>query len=184
MTTNGAVKTRTMFSVIRMLKRLPFEWKFMTQTGCLIHENRRILVERAKEEGCTHILFIDSDMTFDEDALERLLERDKPIIGVDTNMRAIPLTSTVKRLDEKGNMIWEEFPDGLVKCAGVGSGFLLLELSVFDSIEKPWFFFETDETGKTLWGEDMWFCRKASKAGYNIWCDRTVKVGHIGDYEY
>lgn len=30
--------------------------------------------------------------------------------------------------------------------------------------------------------EDWYFCEKARKLGYSIWCDTTIKVGHIGPY--
>jgi len=32
--------------------------------------------------------------------------------------------------------------------------------------------------------EDWYFCEKARKLGYKIWCDTTIKLGHIGPYEY
>lgn len=32
--------------------------------------------------------------------------------------------------------------------------------------------------------EDWYFCEKARKLGYKIYCDTTIKLGHIGPYEY
>lgn len=32
--------------------------------------------------------------------------------------------------------------------------------------------------------EDWYFCEKARKLGYKVWCDTTIKLGHIGSYEY
>lgn len=32
--------------------------------------------------------------------------------------------------------------------------------------------------------EDWWFCEQAIKRGFKIWCDTTIKTGHIGPYEY
>lgn len=32
--------------------------------------------------------------------------------------------------------------------------------------------------------EDWYFCEKARKLGFSIWCDTTIKLGHIGPYEY
>lgn len=181
MPTGGYVKTHTLFSVVRMIKQIQYDWQLITQTGCLIHKNREILVEKALENNCTHVLFVDSDMLFDGDALDRLMERNKEIIGVPTHLRKFPLVSTMKNIDEFGNKLWEEYPDGLIKCAGVGTGFMLINLEVFKNITHPWFFYESNDNGDLVCGEDMWFCRKARAAGYDIWADSTVNVGHIGD---
>lgn len=32
--------------------------------------------------------------------------------------------------------------------------------------------------------EDWYFCEKAKKLGFSVWCDTTIKLGHIGPYEY
>lgn len=32
--------------------------------------------------------------------------------------------------------------------------------------------------------EDWYFCEKARKLGYKVWCDTTIKLGHIGPYEF
>lgn len=32
--------------------------------------------------------------------------------------------------------------------------------------------------------EDWYFCEKARKLGFSVWCDTTIKLGHIGPYEY
>lgn len=32
--------------------------------------------------------------------------------------------------------------------------------------------------------EDWYFCEKARKVGYKVYCDTTIKLGHIGPYEY
>lgn len=183
--TGGSVKTLTFYSIVRMIKQTKHDWLLMTQTGCLIHKNREILVGRAIDEGCTHILFVDTDMSFEGDALDRLMAREKDIIGVASHLKKLPLTYVLRNEDRNGNYVWEEFPnEGLLKCAGVGTGFLLINLEVFKKIPHPWFFFESNDKGDLVCGEDMWFCELARKAGYEIWVDRNVEIKHIGDYLY
>jgi hypothetical protein len=36
----------------------------------------------------------------------------------------------------------------------------------------------------TPMGEDLYFCRKARAWGLEVWCDPTIEIKHIGDYEY
>ncbi len=48
---------------------------------------------------------------------------------------------------------------------------------------KPWFNFGRKEQAIVI-GEDVWFCRSARDAGYDVWCDPTVSVFHLGDFAY
>ena len=179
----GIMKVQTFFSIVRMIKTFPFDWTLITKEGSIVHWNRESIVQKAIEENCSHVLFVDTDMVFDADAAGRLLRRDKDIIGVDYNTRKLPTVSTVKIHDENGDFIKEE-KDGLLKCAGVGTGFMLIKTLVFTKLSHPWFMFESNDKGEVVYGEDMWFCNKARKAGFEIFADLTIKVGHIGDYIY
>ena len=57
-------------------------------------------------------------------------------------------------------------------------------MSVFKKLSHPWFFYEHDDKGNLTVGDDAWFCRKARKAGFKIYCDPTIEVGHVGEYTY
>lgn len=179
--TTGQIKTKTLVSVVKLVKKDPQNTFIMTWEGCNVHQARINIVKEAQKANCTHLLFVDSDMVFDADAAEKLLNRDKDIIGVNTNLRKLPLTSTVKFHNEKGEKVFE--PNGeLFECQAVGTGFMLIKMSVFDKLPTPWFFYEYDEKGDMKTGSDMWFCNKAREAGFKVFCDLSVKVGHIGDY--
>ena len=57
-------------------------------------------------------------------------------------------------------------------------------MEVFEKLKKPWFKFDMHKDGYMLQGEDAWFCSQARKAGYKIWADGSLKIGHIGSYVY
>ena len=181
--TTGTVKTKTLFSVVQLVKKFPNS-NLVVWEGCNVHQSRENIVMEALKSNCTHILFIDSDMLFEANVVHELLKRDRDIIGVDTNLRKLPLTSTVKTTDEQGNLIKNDQPDGTIEVYAVGTGFMLIKLDVFKKLKHPWFMMEHDDKGNMLVGSDMWFCRLARRSGYKIYCDSTVKVGHIGDYVY
>jgi len=67
---------------------------------------------------------------------------------------------------------------------GVG----LIDMRVFERIEKPYFEFITykkgDFKGMVKIGEDGSFCEKVKKVGIDIYCDPTIAIGHLGEYEY
>ena len=71
-----------------------------------------------------------------------------------------------------------------------GFGWLLIEKGVFEDFDEngkkkmpyPWFapkmqVFESG-TVQDMCGEDVSFCLDAKEAGYEIWCDPRIRVGH------
>ena len=180
--TTGAVKTKTLVSIVKLVKAT--NANIVVWEGCNVHQARENIVMEVLKSDCTHVLFIDSDMVFEPDAAKILLERDRDIIGVDTNCRQLPLTSTVKIYDEQGNKIKIDQPNGTIEVYAVGTGFMLIKMEVFKNLKHPWFMMEHDDKGNMLVGSDMWFCRLARRAGYKIYCDPTVEVKHIGDFLY
>ena len=65
-----------------------------------------------------------------------------------------------------------------------GFGWLLIKNGVFESegLPYPWFapkmqVFESGEV-QDMCGEDVSFCLDAKEAGFEIWCDPRIRVGH------
>lgn len=172
----GTIKSKTVLSLCAVLKDLPYEYNVILHEGSILHIMRERIVQKAIDLGCTHLLFVDSDMTFDKDAVMRLIEANKAIVGANYNTRKHPSEPTAQLTTEtEGN---------LTKAVSVATGFMLINLEVFKKITKPWFFWHYHEDDRLALGEDYWFCLKAQEAGYEVWCDLSVKVGHIGDYVY
>lgn len=189
----GALKTETISSLLDNLNTLPFRKTIGFVIGGYPAYSRNAAVVAAIKNKSTHLMFIDADQTFPPDGVKRLLEQKKQIIGANYNQRSMPLISTVKMMNDKGEMIGQQgslqkipLPDKTFKAYAIGTGFMLLDLSIFKKIKKPWFntevWFEGEEPKYKT--EDIYFCENARKAGYDIWCDPTIKVGHIGEYIY
>ena len=158
--------------------------------GYTIAENRNHCVFEAMKHGCSHLLFIDDDMTFPSHTLNHLLGHKVHIVGVNSQSRKLPISTTVSLLKD-GNLwppnevpSYYKMPEDLFEVFGVGMGVTLIDMEVFEDIAKPWFAFQSEESGKVAEGEDAWFCRKAREKSFKIWCDPTIKIGHIGDYNY
>lgn len=167
---NGTIKARTFYAIARM--KTPFT--VLLYETCYIHLGRERLAQQALDGGFTHLLFVDSDMFFEPDALDRLIARDKDIVGADYNKKVLPPEGTVIGAEE----------GDFVKCEGIATGFLLIKTEVFKKLKHPWFFYEADEQGNCITGDDMWFCKIAREAGYDIWCDKSIKVFHLGDFYF
>ncbi len=180
--TTGQVKTKTLVSIMGLVKRNPENTFIIAWEGCNVHQSRINIVKEAQKGDCTHLLFVDSDMVFKPEAVEALLRHNRDIVGVETNLRKLPLTSTVKLHDLKGDKIFDK-KDELYEAVAVGTGFMLIAMHVFGRVSDPWFFYEQDGNELKV-GSDMWFCNKAREKGLQIWVDPTLQVGHIGDYEF
>ena len=156
--------------------------------GTLIFNQRERLAEEAIKDGADAILWVDSDMRFPKDALEILLSRDLPIVGVNATTRRFPVVPTALDIDPETNdlvKVNSKGKTGLEQVMGVGFGMVLIKKEVFLAAQKPWFWFEQTDKGGTI-GEDIYFCAKAFDAGYQTVIDHdlSMHIRHIGTYEY
>ena len=150
---------------------------------------------------------IDSDMTFADDILERLLATadpiSRPIVGAlcfgvgpmkingkdyfnaeySTLYKPFP---TIYTLDDDGKMQhWQTYMENTVQPVNsTGAACLLVHRSVLadprwteDGHPFPWFR-EAVLHGKPC-SEDHFFCLKAGKLGYPIVVDTSIKTGHV-----
>jgi len=171
------IRTKTVATLCSLVKRDP-TISIQIKQGCLVHKNREeIVVDAQKMGGFSHLFFVDSDMCFSADVLDRLLARDADIIAAPYKYRR-PNGEYVLFLDEKSNGKETKIPDTLFTAYAVGTGCMLVKMSVFEKIPRPWFAFGDPEHQI---GEDIFFCKKAQEYGYKIWVDPTVQIGHIGE---
>jgi hypothetical protein len=172
-------------SVVSILNSTPHDIYFAQREGAYIEQNRTRLIQMAIEQRCDKLFFLDSDIIVEGNVVNKLLAHNKPFIGAAYNMRSFPLYSNVKFTDDEGKFIAvPDLPKELFKCAGVPTGAMLIDIPTVQKIPHPWFDLTHDENGNLVLGEDIYFCQKAIKLGYEIWCDPTIQIGHIGTYVY
>jgi len=169
---------KTAFSLVHAVNnKRDFDINFIMEMSCDIIGARCRLVHKARELKATHLLFVDYDMFFAPDTIQKLLDNDKDIVGAAYNFRSLPKKSTAFPLDE-------ENAQGLYKCHAIGTGLMLIKMEVFDKVSEPWFQFGRDASGNMVRGEDVHFCLEAQKVGYDVWADDTLTVNHLGEYAY
>jgi GT2 family glycosyltransferase len=153
-------------------------------TGMNAVSARNEIVAKALEENHSHVFFMDSDMTFPKDCLQTLLGRDKDVVGgFYLRKKGQFLPNAFELGERKGNLLKTEFVEELKEVEAIGTGCLLVKTQVFRDIKKPWFEYEChDQDRGHMSTEDIVFCDKARDAGYKIWCDGTIKCGHVGSF--
>ena len=142
------------------------------QKGSILPMNRNRLVKEAQKLNCTHILQVDSDLTFPPGALERLLDHKQPIVGATYPRRSPPHDNLAVPLNKAPTAK----VTGLAEVDRLPTGLLLMELSVFDKITKPYFRFPTLDQCESypegnIAGEDYYLCDAAREAGYKVYLD-------------
>lgn len=192
--TNRQVQPKTLQSLLELThNNKHHDLHFVVATeGFTTAQGRIYCAVQAQKNQSDYLLFVDDDMILEPDTLDRLLAHGKEIVGVNAYSRALPLSSTVGLMDKNGNYLqpdkhteWEmRIPEGLFECFSIGTGVLLIDMKVFDVIEKPWFKFDMHDEGYMKQGEDSWFCSEAKKKGFKIYCDGSLRIGHIGSYVY
>lgn len=133
----------------------------------------------------THILFIDDDMWFDPNSLERLLENDLDIVGGLCFNRRAPYQpillrkNALSKVSEKGrySFVYDYPKNALVEVDATGAGFLLFKREVAESVTKlvgagHWFEHKFDEA------EDVMFLERAKDCGHSIFVDTSCKITH------
>lgn len=172
----GDISQETFNSVLG----LDFCGSIRTLGGSLVDDAREKLAEDAIKEGYTHILWTDSDMVFEHDALNKLLEDDKDIVTGICFKRVPPYTPAIYKCGQ----VYIDYPkDSLFEVDECGFGFILTKVSALKEV--------LDEFGGMFqraypYGEDISFCKRwrelTKKTGmpHTIWCDSRVKIGHVG----
>lgn len=175
------MKSKTAHAIGCLVMSDPSIIDFLMIQSCDLASSRMWLVKEAIKRGATHLLFVDSDMLFPTDILSRLLAHDKDIIGVEYNKRKFPLQTVSAYFPDTEPSKTEPFIVGVA-----GTGVMLIKLSIFadPKMDKNWFSFGRNAEGENVVGEDGWFCNTARAAGYDVWVDPTIKVGHLGEYMY
>ena len=178
------IPTRFAHSLV-MLRKVG-ECAVTFEIGSLIYTSRNSIARRAIEMGADYVLWLDSDMVFEPDLLERLMAHmDEPDVNMVTGLyfrRVQPFSPVLfDRLDfHEGATAWTEFekiPDKMFTVGGCGFGCVLMRTDVlFDVLAK----FQNCFAPLGNTGEDLAFCWRARQCGYQIYCDPTITCGHVG----
>ena len=60
---------------------------------------------------------------------------------------------------------------------------MLIKTGVFKKLTYPYFEAFQDKDGLHH-TEDVEFCKRANEAGFEVYCDPTIKMGHVGTTSY
>lgn len=145
-------------------------------TGYQLPFARNRIVEEALKNNSDYLLFIDADMIFPPDLLIKLLAHDKDICNALAFRRIKPHYPCIFKFDN-ANKCYQtmSYTKGLLEVEATGMAAILIKTDVFKSLKKPWYYYRDN-----LFSSDLTFCENVRKAGYKIWVDSDLKIGHLG----
>lgn len=150
----------------------------------VLTDKRNEIVRRFLATDLTALLMLDSDMVFPPGMVHRLAAAHKDVVGVLYAKRFPPhetVGGVTRTPDGMGRAVGVHnyFPvapgQGLRRVDRVGGGVLLIRRPVLEAIREPWFEFPPGRQDS----EDMVFCDKVLTAGFEIWADTDLEVGHL-----
>jgi hypothetical protein len=150
--------------------------------------------------GCQETLWIDADTGFHPDAVEQLRAHAEPIIcGIypkkgkrELAIHALPGTAEIL-FGKRG---------GLIEVQYAPTGFLLVRRTVYERIRQqlalpvcsagtgrplvPYYAPLVRPDGDGWWylADDFAFCERARQCGFRIMADTTIRLWHLGKYDY
>lgn len=169
--------------------------QLISVSGSMLGTIRMDLVQRAMKFDATHMLFLDDDMEFPADLLNRLLRHNLPVVGCNYARRVVPPVPTAWGLDDQP-VYTSDASTGLEEVAHIATGAMLLDMRVFDLLQDklgdeamPLFQFTWKKGDNGVWheqGEDVYFCRKLRSVGLPIFVDHDASkgIGHIGEFTF
>jgi hypothetical protein len=175
--------TQTAYSMLSLKRDCPSRFSFIVRASC--HDARNMLAREAIESGADRVLWIDSDMVFQDDLMLRLgedLDAGWDMVCGLYFKRELPVTPVIyKRFDKycKKVVPYGDYPkDTIFQVAGCGFGAVMMTTEVIKYLGDYPF------TPLPHLSEDLSFCKRATDAGARIACDSRIKVGHVGVIAY
>jgi len=160
--------------------------------NCHVDDARNSVIAEFLTTDCTDLVFLDADVSWNEEDLVTLCQYDHDVVGGvypyrrDGMQDAMPVRPLLSDEVVAG--------DGLIEVEGVPTGFLRIRRVVLERLaeavphfhkqggsrtEDPLIFERTLEDG-IRWGGDLVFCNKWRAMGGKVFAATEMRLGHTG----
>ena len=170
---------KSLMNLTQHLQREGIPYHAEIVAGTLVYLARDKLACKVINEGFTHLLFLDSDMVFDENIVETLDFCGKDFVCGAFQSRRRPYGKCVYKslepLEKVENWGMEPF-----RVKGCGMACTMISAEILRSVQDKYATcFSPEIIDGVKFGEDLAFCWRANRIGAEIWCEPTARCGHI-----
>jgi hypothetical protein len=211
---------------------VPFEVMTVGNESLITRARNGIVARFIGDKTLTHLMFIDADITFSWVGILKLIMTNKELSGgcypkkVLNWEKVIANSKKYEKIDSKelmarsvdyvfnpvyfteGDKLMAKVENGLVKVKDLGTGFMLIQRKVFDTMMYKYpelkyknnvagyhkdeyidyfynfFAIEIDQDSQVLLSEDYLFCKKWRELGGELWLDLGINLNHTGLLDY
>jgi hypothetical protein len=182
------VHARFMESVIREGRLMDAEIRGQ-ESEPYVDQARNFLVDYFLSTDHEWFLSVDTDVILPERVITRLLARNQKLISALIYVNAKPpFPQIYQKIADFGvggfgsYLVDDQWkPGDIIEAGATGAGCLFIHREVFEAIpeNKPFRWFQHEQRGEDLFGEDVVFCERAKRVGYQLYIDTAVRAGHI-----
>ena len=201
-----SVKVSTMMSVIKLVQQLAKSGVAVginTIKSPLIHQARNYLTSVFLTTEYTHLLFIDSDVEFEPEAVIRMLIAKKDVICTPYRVKSMDVDKKIYTVEIKEARRMEA--GDIMEISAGPTGIMLIHRDVFKKIiekfpdlkiknsvfPKPgpdhkyyYNFFDFKFEDGYSSGEDVSFCKLVEKVGFKLYANTASFTKHHGSYAW
>ena len=160
-----------------------------------IDHSRNFCVKLFMETDAEAMVFIDSDLKFEKDAILKLIKHDKDIVSGAYRYKKDFIEYPVILDFSRDNNCKEE-ETGLVYVESAPTGLMKISRKAFEKMRDHYdlkpdtngiiHYFDTGMRfpGNEWWGEDSYFCKRWRDMGETMYVEPRINFTHIGTKEY
>ena len=167
------------------------ETKVFYNMSTLLQNQREHLVNAARSWAATHILWLDSDMSFPFYTAYKLLDHKQPIVAGNYVTRQMPYKTVAYTKDGDWNSFIthsnnQPITKKLTEVECMGMGCMLVDVQVYEKLTKPFFEIKYQAESDDYLGEDVNFCNMARSKGFKIMVDDVIsrQLAHLGQFAF
>lgn len=187
---SGYIKTSWVQSLLDIMLNLSEDYMagqaFTSRS--MIDDARNELIKYAQKDDADYILFIDDDTFITPEGVRKLMALDKDIVSCPVADRTG--LSRLNIFDLEGRHLENGDLNETMKVGGIGMACTLIKRAVFDKLlsvyHKPFEFqLAKDKAGRGVYlSEDIVFCYRAAKYGFETWAVTGIRTKHMGENNY
>ena len=203
-----SVKINSMLSVIKLVQQLGksgIEVGIHTMKSPLIHQARNYLTSVFLTTQYQYMLFIDSDVEFEPEAVVRMMVAKKNIVCTPYRVKSREIDKEIYTVEFKNPKNILVLAGGLVEIEAGPTGLMLIDRKVFEKIIKNhpdlkiknkatpnadkshefyYNFFDFGFIDGYAMGEDVSFCKLARSNDFKIYANIESSTGHHGSFAW
>lgn len=178
---------------------LPVTTMVAPSDSCITRSRNLMLHKFLHLTTASHFMFIDADIEWEPEAVERLIAADFDIAVGAYPFKRFPPEFVMRPEPREDGSAWQDGRTGFIRVHDAPTGFMMIKRGVFERmieaypetkhrLHDP----DTGETGEMFalfdfgiedgeyWTEDYLFCRRWRRIGGEVWLDPKIHLKHWG----